>query len=704
MHHANQIIDRFSQAVGLLEKAGVLSSSEGNREAALAKIISSEFHRFVFTPQDCERLSEALGLLESRWQSLRDLFDLSKCSWTKVLTEDISFSTQKRLINLLKDQLYQIPSWVRFESTILEEGPSPITLFLKLALNGRVRSSDLKRCLTKTLYKQEIRKIWESDSTLRDFTPLFREMKIEEFRKRDRQSIRLAPQKIAKKIYEEAVPFSPNDKEAALLMSEADKKRNTLPVRKLFERIPELLFRLKPCLMMSPLSVSQFLPMQTEIFDAVVFDEASQIFSEEAIGALCRAKQFVVAGDSKQLPPTNFFHVLNRILEDDYDGEEKDVADSSDNYDSVLEEIQKIVGISRLNLQWHYRSKSESLIRFSNERFYNDRLITFPEPFHYNEHLGVKHVYVPDGVYERGRSRKNEREAQKVVEIIFDHFAKRPSKSLGVIALNESQMEAIQDELNKKLLKNEKYRNYILEDRLQGFFVKNLENVQGDERDIIILSIGYGKNPEGKFSFNFGPINQHGGERRLNVAITRAREKMIVVSSVLSTDFSGTASVSEGLMVLREYLAFAERETLEHMRKFTGSEQREEIPTLEDDIAKEVEKWGYRVVRKIGNGSFRLDLAVMHPDVEGAYLLGIECDGPDYFAIKSTRDRERLHFEILHRLGWKIVRVWSPGWVQNKEDEKRKLRLAIEEALNNSKEAAKTGVEIRLKREGIQGG
>ena len=695
MRKLNTQMEQILQAAKFLRSAGFPSEKSESHDHPWGKLNQPAFFQTVLTQRDQDRLTEALRLLTARRQALLALFDPQSCLWTKVFGEGVSFTSQMKYLAILKNHLGQIPAWIRFETTIAEEGRSPITQFLALAMSARVPAKMLPHTLLKTLYKQTIKREWERNNVLRHFTPRYREEQIEEFRKMDRQSIRVTPSRIARRVMERIKKDGLPEEEVRILLAEADKKRNVIPVRKLFERIPELLFSLKPCMMMSPLTASQLIPLRSLAFDAVVFDEASQIFTEDAIGALCRARQFVIAGDSKQLPPTNFFQVLSRLSNEESESAEEALEDSSANYDSVLEEIQRVPNIQRLTLNWHYRSKSEALISFSNKAFYNDRLVTFPEPYHSSPALGVKYVFVPDGVYDRGKSRQNEAEARKVVELVFEHFTKHPAKSLGVIALSEAQMDAIQDELDKQLVKNEKYRNFFLEDRLNGFFVKNLENVQGDERDVIILSVGYGKDRTGKFSFQFGPINQQGGERRLNVAITRAREKMIVVSSISSADLSVSGSASEGLRALKNYLAYAEQGVWESPSKASAyDEAADNAFSVDSDVAKTLQEWGLTVFRHVGNGPFRLDIAVLDPDEEGAYQLGIECDGPEYRAVRSTRDRERLHFEVLQRMGWRVHRIWSPSWVQNKTAELEALRkrLRIEKSVQKPHNPTYSGI------------
>jgi superfamily I DNA and/or RNA helicase len=282
------------------------------------------------------------------------------------------------------------------------------------------------------------------------------------------------------------------------------KRRRHLSVRHLFDRIPNLLLKLKPCLFMSPLSVSQFLPPEKFKFDLVIFDEASQIFTEDAVGAIYRGRQLVVAGDSKQLPPTDFFKSIDTDSDDDDENPSED--ETSADFNSVLDECETIRGIRLCSLRWHYRSRHESLIAFSNHRFYDSRLITFPSARHQHQTLGIELVHLPDGVYDRGGKRINQREAESVAARVFAHFAQYPQKSIGVVAFSQAQMMAIEDEIERRRKTNAAFEHFFREDRLEGFFVKNLENVQGDERDVIIFSIGYGRDQHGRITMAFGPL------------------------------------------------------------------------------------------------------------------------------------------------------------------------------------------------------
>ncbi len=412
---------------------------------------------------------------------------------------------------------------------------------------------------------------------------------------------------------------------------------------------------LTPCLLMSPLSVATFLPKDAIQFDLVIFDEASQVPSEEAIGAVLRGKQLVVAGDAKQLPPTRFFE---RNLSDD--GDEDDETQAP--LDSLLEDCDAS-GMQSCRLLWHYRSKHESLIAFSNAEFYGD-LITFPAPAaRANVGLGVRLEHVADGVYDRGNSRTNRREAQEVARLVEDHCDRWGLKrSLGVIALSTSQEAAIDEEIERLLLRRPDLEPLLKHDNEEAFFVKPLENVQGDERDTIIISIGYGKDAAGAFSLNFGPINAQGGEKRLNVAITRARWELVIVSSILASDIDENRVQSLGPKLLRRYLAFARDGRLP---LGTAAPAGESESPFERAVWEALRTRGMEVDRQVGTSRYRIDLAVKDPQNPGRYLLGIECDGATYHSSSVARDRDRLRQQILESLGWQIYRIWSTDWIRD---------------------------------------
>ena len=472
-----------------------------------------------------------------------------------------------------------------------------------------------------------------------------------------------------------------------LLKSEVYKKRHR-SIRSIVQRTAPAMLLVKPCWMMSPLSVSQYVESAGQMFDAVIFDEASQVCPEDAISAILRGKQVIVVGDSKQLPPTRFFDKVTD--EDDEDEIIEDEGERPGRSESILQEFAGTGYRSRM-LQWHYRSRHESLIAFSNAHFYQGRLHTFPTPLS-GHRDGVWLEYVEDGLYDRGRTRRNRPEAERVVDLIFEHVQRRPGQSLGVVALSMAQQTAIADALESRLKQHPELRAYesaLWEDDSGGFFIKNLESVQGDERDVIILSTGYGRDATGKVAQNFGPVIRKGGERRLNVAVTRARHRLIVVTSLRASDIRGE-NLSDGARVLRDYLEYAEQgpAVLARQTVAAPASLASALPTFESPFEEAVytalQARGLALDTQVGCSGYRIDLAVRDPANPGRYLLGIECDGATYHQSKTARDRDRLRQRHLENLGWRVHRIWSRDWVRSPANEVNRVLAALAEARGDS--------------------
>ena len=427
--------------------------------------------------------------------------------------------------------------------------------------------------------------------------------------------------------------------------------------------------------MMSPLAVSTYLESPEFQFDVVIFDEASQVLPWDAIGAVDRGRQLVVAGDQKQLPPSTFF---DRMVNNDDDSDD---ADDLGDFESVLDVLCSI-GLPRKRLRWHYRSRREPLIAFSNHHFYDDDLVTFPSPDDLDGSTAVRFVHVPDGRW-RSKAGFNPLEAKRTAELVLEHIQRHGSRSLGVITFNLRQQLAVLDELSELRKNRPDLESFFREDRPEPFFVKNLENVQGDECDRIILSVAYGPKEEtGSPSMSFGPLNRAGGERRLNVAVTRSREAITLVSSIRSDYIDLNRTKSRGARLLRAYLDYAERgpsavasESVETGRDF-------ESP-FEEAVARAMINLGFDVRTQIGCGGFRIDLAIVHPEHPGRYVLGIECDGATYHRTATARDRDRIRHEVLEELGWRgrLIRIWSTDWIRNPAHQVERIANAFREAL-----------------------
>lgn len=480
--------------------------------------------------------------------------------------------------------------------------------------------------------------------------------------------------------------------EVGILKRELTKQRKIMPLRRLFKVIPNLLTALKPCLMMSPLSVSLFLQADGYSFDTVIFDEASQVCTEDAIGAIMRGKQVIIAGDSKQLPPTSFFAAT--LSDGDFDVDTDDEAfNDTGAYDSILEEA--VNAIPERTLKWHYRSRHEHLIAFSNAKIYKHDLITFPSNMDKIPDNGVEYVYVEDGTYDRGGKKHNLKEAKRVASLVFEHIRKYPNRSLGVVTFSEAQQQAVDSAIRQLRFQNSQYEKFFLEDNEHAFFVKNLENVQGDERDTIIFSIGYAKDQNGVMYMNFGPLSRNGGHRRLNVAITRAKYNVKLVGSIHPTDIKVESTNSEGVKMLRQYIEFAINgdSVLQNELQFTNTVDVDS--PFEEAVHDFLIKNGYNVTTQVGCSGYRIDMAVKHPTLSGIFVLGIECDGATYHSARTARERDRLRQTVLEDIGWIIYRIWSTDWIKDPITEGNKLLEAVKMAISNYKLDSSNNGSIR---------
>lgn len=648
------------------------SSSELTQACLLTKVLLQSFEARFDLPTPPE---ERPGFLQDAEGKLKTHPERPGLTHRPVAFHELTLKCLHERLGELRSRVDDLQTWIDFKVLVKRFTEAGLGGFLERLNAAPPPASQLIDVFHKAIYQAWVSSIVAEDPDLREFRTGHHEQLIEEFREVDRKLVRLSSHRVIEQCNSrrpQSVVVA-GDSEVATLMREAYKQRRHLPIRQLFERIPNLLLKLKPCLMMSPISVSQFLNPERLHFDLVIFDEASQICPEDAVGSLYRGNQLIVAGDNRQLPPTAFFQ---QAMAEEYDWE--DISDEEFAvFDSILDECSSI-GLPSRTLRWHYRSKHESLIAFSNRQFYDSKLITFPSAWAEHEHLGIKFVYVPDGIYDRGGKRDNRREAEVVTDLVFEHFVRHPDKTLGVVTFSIAQMTAVEDEVERCLRARPEFERFFKDGRLEGFFVKNLENVQGDERDIMIFSIGYGKDQQKRITMNFGPLNKPGGERRLNVAVTRAREKVILVSSIKAADMDLSQTPAPGVLQLYRYLDYAERG--EVALGLTRPEGGEPESDLESDVAGEIRRLGYDVVHQVGCSGYRIDLGVVDPAEPGRFLLGVECDGATYHSAYTARDRDRLRQQVLEDVGWRIHRIWSPDWAVRRQTEVERLKRAIEKA------------------------
>ena len=463
--------------------------------------------------------------------------------------------------------------------------------------------------------------------------------------------------------------------EWGILRHEISKKTRHKPLRELMSSIPGAITKLAPCMLMSPLSIAQYLPANAEKFDIVIFDEASQITVWDALGAIARGRQVIMVGDPKQMPPTSFFGRA--------ESSEDDEAEEPDQ-ESILDECL-MANLPTINLLWHYRSRHESLIAFSNSRYYNGELVTFPSPVTNDKAVSFNYV---KGVYDRGGSRTNRTEAQALVTNLVARLrveARKEDKlSFGVVTFNNEQRQLIEDLLEAEIRKDPRLDCFLADNQHESIFVKNLESVQGDERDIIYFSTTFGKDSAGVMTMNFGPMTKSGGERRLNVAITRARHQMLVFSSFKPEDIDLSRTDSKGVRDMKHFLEFAERGAMAIAEANVGSLGGFDSP-FEKLVANALSKKGWHVVTQVGVSSFRIDLGIVDPDAPGRFLAGVECDGATYHRSATARDRDMLREQVLRGLGWEILRIWSTDWWINPHGIADKVHANLEAILAESR-------------------
>ncbi len=593
---------------------------------------------------------------------------------------DFDFTVFKeRLLDCAND-FTNLENWIDYSSARKRITGLGLSEYLDLIENKPVESFKIVSAFEKRFYRLWLDSVYPEYPAVSSFRHVNHENIIKEFRDLDRQQLSIAQARIKAGIINSLPPLDTfTSGEVNILKKELAKQRKIMPIRKLFSKIPNLLMTLKPCLMMSPLSVSQFLESDCYQFDTVIFDEASQVKTENAVGAIFRGKQIVIAGDSHQLPPANFFNVQS--TDNEFDSEEEEENESIDA--SILEEA---MFLPSRELLWHYRSRHEHLIAFSNSEIYKNRLVTFPSNTDRIPGWGVEYIYVENGSYNgKGNPRGNPVEAERVATEVFDHIKKYPDRTLGVITFGVVQELAIESAVNRMRKMHPEYEEFFAEDKHEAFFVKSLENVQGDERDTIIFSIGYAKDASGKMAMRFGPLSIAGGERRLNVAVTRAKYNIKLVGSILPSDIDVDRVSQEGPKLLRKYIEFAMNGP-EVLLNGTGeSEQLEFDSPFENSVYSFLESKGYKVAVQVGCSGYKLDLAIEHPEVSGVYVLGIECDGATYCSSRTARERDRLKQDVLEMMGWKFYRIWSTDWIKDTAGEKQRLLNAVEEAVASFK-------------------
>jgi len=561
--------------------------------------------------------------------------------------------------------------WIAFRRKLEEAKANGLTALIERLIDGRL-SGDAVPHFERAYYEALLRVMAASHPDLARFDGDSQGQLVTDFRTADRARIELARLEVLE-THHRGLP-SGNSGIGALgtLNGEFAKKRAHLPIRKLMEKAGSAIQAIKPVFMMSPLSVAQFLPPGAVTFDLLLVDEASQIMPVDALGAIARTRQIVVVGDSRQLPPTNFFARTLGDIEEEEDGD--DALDAR-NVESILD-LCLAKGLPQRMLRWHYRSKHQSLIAVSNREFYDNKLFIVPSPYTAMAGMGLKFNHLPDAIYDKGNTRVNAVEAKAVAEAVLRHAQNHPELTLGVGTFSQAQKDAILNELELLRRLYPETEEFFNKGGAEPFFVKNLENIQGDERDVIFISVGYGRAKNGPAPSSFGPLSRDGGERRLNVLISRAKRRCEVFSSITDEDIDLDRARSRGAAALKFFLHFARTGRIE----MAQTTEREMDSVFEEQVAQAIQAHGWHVVPQVGQSGFFIDLAIADPDNPGRYILGIECDGATYHSSRSARDRDRLRQAVLEDHGWIIHRIWSTEWFNKPDAELRKVLAAIEAA------------------------
>ena len=575
-----------------------------------------------------------------------------------IIDSSLSLSTHREQLDAVKNNERSLKPWVEWVAARGQLDRLSITPVAQALEAGQILPSEAEEQAITGFCAWLAPCLIDDREKLRQFKASEHNQKLEEFRQLDAEVAKTTSAYIAATVAKSTpdIRSKEHTPHFGTLARELQKKTRHKPIRALFEDMGERLLELTPCLMMSPLSVAQFLPSSFSAFDLVVFDEASQITTWDSVGAIARGKNVIVVGDPKQMPPTNFFSAS--VDPDDPDEEDME---------SILDQALA-AGLPHLRLMGHYRSRHETLIAFSNNKYYENALVTYPSSDTKESAVVLHRV---DGVYAKGTGRNNPIEAKAVVqEVVKRLLSPRTNNlSLGIVTLNTEQQRTIEDLLDDaRRGYPEIERFFQATDDYDPVFVKNLESVQGDERDVIMFSLGYGPTAQGgkTMSMNFGPLNKQGGERRLNVAITRATTEVVVFSSFDSSMIDLSRTSATAVEHLKHYLEFAEKGPIALAEQSTATYGVDQFDSdFEQAVAFALRDRGWHVQTQVGVSKFRVDLGVVHPDYPGRYLAGVECDGATYHSSPNARDRDRTRHAILEHLGWRLVRLWSTDYFQN---------------------------------------
>jgi len=576
--------------------------------------------------------------------------------------EQASLDDLLSFLNTAQRELDLFPDWLEYQEIIIKLNAIGCESFLSKVLESDLLPKYWFPVLEKGVYQKWIEYIHSNNPDLRHFKSDLHDDIIKEFADIDPEQFKIARHSLQQRHSEQWKEFSkePSVQSQLQSLNKEFSKKKPQQIRQFIKSAPDLVTTLKPCWLMSPLSVSHYLDPEVIRFDTVIFDEASQILTEEAVPSIMRAKQVIIFGDNKQLPPTSFF----KSTSSNEDEDEEEI------YDSLLDECWTFM--KNFTLKWHYRSQDESLIAFSNRKFYDSQMISFPNS-EKNSSRGVDFFYVSEGIYDRGGRHDNIIEAERLAQLALEHV-RNSDLSLGIIAFSKAQEDAIREQLDK-LSKTDSKLEEFCQENSDKFFLKSLERVQGDERDVIFLSFGYGfdSNNRDKLIHNFGPLTKKVGANRLNVAITRAKYRLLLVASIQAENLEPEGKMP-AVATLKEFFTYAASRG-QNLEKKLDDDTSSLNFLFEDDVYQALCQQGYIVKRRVGYSAYPIDLAVIDDSKEGEekFLLGIECDGATYNSLPTVRDRDRLRQQVLQKLGWQIYRIWSREWFGDREGQLKKL-------------------------------
>jgi len=680
---ASRLLEKYGEELGNLYSG---SSTDWDRLIRLAETAKSSagelyglwgsyelMHRFCGAPELREtvtgisRDAEAFLGAKAAFDTLLGIRPAEEENW---------LDAQLALCRRILEHEGELKEWIAYAGVAAEAADLGLSNVVEIYAAG-ADHEEIFTAWQKALLQGLIAAAIDGSETLNRFSGVVFNKEIEQYRQLDQEWTRISQEEIYCRLASRVPNFTreaAHSSELGILQRCIKSGGRGTSIRRLFEQIPNLLPRLCPCMLMSPISAAQYLDPGQEHFDIVVFDEASQLPTCKAVGVLARGKDAVIVGDPKQMPPTSFF-ATNTVDEENL--EEEDL-------ESILDDCLAL-NMPQSHLLWHYRSRHESLIAFSNSRFYENKLYTFPSVNDRESKVRLVHV---DGVFDRGKTRTNQAEALAVVQEIKERFRdpKLSGQSIGIVTFNISQQHLIDDLLTEAYAQDPELEKWACGGQ-EPLFIKNLENVQGDERDVILFSIGFGPDEKGKVHMNFGPLNRDGGWRRLNVAVTRARCEMVVFSALRPEQMDMNRTQAEGVAALRSFLEYAQGRTLA-LAEAELSAVRQQPDGIADAICAALEKEGYKTDRSVGRSEYRIDIGVVDPENPEQYLLGIMLDGEGYRAARTTRDREVAQIGVLNGLGWNIHRVWTLDWWDNREKELSRIFQMLEKLRTEKAEKA----------------